>query len=280
MLRVSDAPQPLVQFVGLADIEDVHRAEMFGDPLRVDLEQSRIALAHRSPVGGARHLGVIGLARAHVGGHGDGNLPGVGKAQVFHEADEVAFVGLAADARVVRPLLADRGDGAAAVVVPGENQAVVGQAEYLPGDRAEERGGIALLEIATAGAADQQAVAGEGQAMVVGHVGQAAVGVPWGGAHFQGTLPEGDSVAMIEPQIGPLQVIAIAPGDPDLAAGGQSHQRGAGHMIGMAVRVEGGNQLEPELLDQCAVAQVLLVDRVDDHGLAALRVGQQVGIGR
>lgn len=94
---------------------------------------------------------------------------------------------------------------------------------------------------------------------------------------FQGTLPEGDSVAMIEPQIGPLQVIAIAPGDPDLAAGGQSHQRGAGHMIGMAVRVEGGNQLEPELLDQCAVAQVLLVDRVDDHGLAALRVGQQVG---
>ena len=45
-------------------------------------------------------------------------------------------------------------------------------------------------------------------------------------------------------------------------------------MIGMAVRVEGGKQAEPEFLDQRAVAQVLLVDRVDDHGFAALRVGQ------
>ena len=35
--------------------------------------------------------------------------------------------------------------------------------------------------------------------MVVGHVGQAAVGVPWGGAHFQGSPPEGHAVAMIEP---------------------------------------------------------------------------------
>jgi hypothetical protein len=202
MLGADDAPEPLVQFVGLTYIEDAHRAKMFGDPLRVDLEQSRVSLAHRSPVGGMRHAGVIGLARAQVGGHGERQSAWVGKVQIFHEADEVAFVGLAADARVVRPLLADRGDGAAAVVVPGKDQAVVRQAEDLPGDRAEERGGIALLEIAAAGAADQQAVAGEGQAMVVAHVGQAAVGVPGGGAHFQIAFAKGDAVAMIEaPQV-------------------------------------------------------------------------------
>ena len=51
-------------------------------------------------------------------------------------------------------------------------------------------------------------------------------------------------------------------------------------MIGMAMCVEGGNQLKPEFFYQCAVAEVLLKHRVDDHGLPALRIAEQVSIGR
>src|SRR5678816_704592 len=89
--------------------------------------------------------------------------------EIFHETDKVALIGSAADSRIMRPFFGDRRHGATAVVVAGKNQAVVGQSENLLSDRAIERAGVALLEIAAAGPANQQTVARERHAVVVGH---------------------------------------------------------------------------------------------------------------
>src|SRR5687767_10061716 len=123
---------------------------MLGNPLRVDLEQPRVAPPHRSPIRGSWQLLILWLAATQISGHGNSNLLGVRQIQVFHEADKVALIGMAADARIVRTLLADRRHGAATVVVAGKQQAIVGQSEDLLGDRAVERAGVALLEIAAA----------------------------------------------------------------------------------------------------------------------------------
>ena len=139
----------------------MHFTEVFGDPFGIDFEQARVALADRTPIGRTRHCCVIGHAGAQVRGHRDVDLLGMRQMQVFHEQDEVALVGLAADPRVVGSLLGDSGHRASAVVVCRIDFAVVGQAENLPGNRVKERRRIALLEIAAPGAADQQAVAGK-----------------------------------------------------------------------------------------------------------------------
>src|SRR5439155_22045555 len=139
---------------------------MLGDPLRVDFKQPGVATPHRSPIRGSRYLFILRLAATQISRHGNSNLLGVRKVQVFHEADKVALIGMAADARIVRTLLADRRHGATTVVVAGKNQAVVRQSEDLLGDRAVERAGVALLEIAAASAPNQQTVAGERHAVV------------------------------------------------------------------------------------------------------------------
>jgi hypothetical protein len=84
------------------------------------------------------------------------------QAQVVHVADEVGLVGVAAEARVVAPLLGHAGDRDAAVVVRRVEQAVGGQRQELLVHRAEQALGAALLEVGAAAAADQQRVAGEG----------------------------------------------------------------------------------------------------------------------
>ena len=71
-------------------------------------------------------------------------------------------------------------------------QAGLGQREDARAHRAVERARIALLEVGAAAAADQQAVAGEGHALVVEHVGQAAVGVAGRGAHLERRRPNVD----------------------------------------------------------------------------------------
>jgi hypothetical protein len=116
--------------------------------------------------------------------------------------------------------------------------------------------------------------------VVVGHVGDASIGVAGRGAHFQIPFPEDHPVAMIEPQIRPLDRSAVALRNADSAAGRLLHQPRAGHVIGVAVRIEHGEQHQPEFLHQRPIAEVLLEDRVDDHGLQALRVAHHVGIGR
>jgi hypothetical protein len=112
--------------------------------------------------------------------------------------------------------------------VAGKDEAIAGQAEDLFLDRPVQRAGMALLEIAAAGAPDQQAVAGEGQALVVVDVGEAAVGVPRRGPYLEVMTPERDAIAMVEAQVGSLQCLAVAAGDADAAARGLLQPPGAG----------------------------------------------------
>ncbi len=48
----------------------------------------------------------------------------------------------------------------------------------------------------------------------------------------------------------------------------------------MDMGLEGVEELQIQLLQQRDVAAQLLVDRIDDHGLARLAVGEQIGVGR
>jgi hypothetical protein len=72
----------------------------------------------------------------------------------------------------------------------------------------------------------------------------------------------------------------VAPRDADAAAGRLLHQPGAGDMVGMAVRVDDGDQLEVQLAQERMVACVLLEDRIDEHCVASPWIAQQIGVRR
>ena len=192
---------------------------------------------------------------------------GMRQVEVLHVADEVALADLAAQPRIELLLLGDAGGGEPAIVVRRIEQAGLGQREDARPHRAVERARVALLEVGAARAADHDAVAGEGHALVVEHVGDAAVGVAGRGAHFQRAAAELDAVAVAE-----LAVDARGAGrgrEGDAAAELLLQQPGAGHVVGMDVGVERPQQLQPELADQRRVAADLLEHRVDQHALRA-----------
>ena len=137
--------------------------------------------------------------------------------EVLHVADEVALADLAAEARVEALLLGHAGHGEAAIVVRRIEQAGLGQREDARAHRAVERARVALLEVGAARAADHQAVAGEGHALVVEHVGDAAVGVARRRAHFEGAPAERDPVAVLQQPVGARR--AARRRERDLAAG-------------------------------------------------------------
>jgi hypothetical protein len=56
------------------------------------------------------------------------------------------------------------------------------------------------------------------------------------------------------------------------------HEPRARDVVGVTVRVERVQKLQPELADQRRVARVLLEDRVDEHGLTRALVGEEVAV--
>ena len=139
--------------------------------------------AHCGSAGGA--LPRLGLAALQVRRHRDVHELGMRQPEVLHVADEVALADVAAEARIEAALLGDARHREAAVVVRGIEQARRRQRQDLALHRAVHRARVALLEVGAAAAADQQAVAGERHALVVEHVGDAAVRVPGRRAHLE-----------------------------------------------------------------------------------------------
>src|SRR5579872_3073754 len=90
---------------------------------------------------------------------------------------------------------------------------------------------IALLEIRPSASADEQAVAGEGHALVVQDVGDAAVSVAWRRPHLEIALAEDDALAVREVAVGALGAADAAERDP--AAETLLQEGGAGHVIRM-----------------------------------------------
>ena len=136
----------------------------------------------------------FGPAAFEVGGHRDIDLLWVGQPQVFHIAGKIAFADLAAETRVEAALLADAGDRQPAIVVGGIEQARIGQAEDLLAHRVEHGARITLLKVGPPAAPDHQAIAGEGHAAIVEHIGQATAGVAGCCPDLQVALAESDGV--------------------------------------------------------------------------------------
>jgi hypothetical protein len=134
-----------------------------------------------------------------------------------------------------------------------------------------------LLEVGAAAAAYQQAVAGEGHAEVVQHIGQATVGVAGRGAHGQVAAAEIDAVAVLQRAVD--AVGAGCCGQCDVAAAALAQAPGAGDVVGVDVGVERGAQAQAQFLQQRQVARDLFVDWVDQQRLAAVAVAQQIGVG-
>jgi hypothetical protein len=57
------------------------------------------------------------------------------------------------------------------------------------------------------------------------------------------------------------------------------HQPAAGHVVGVGVGVDRGNQLDTQLANQGEIALVLLEDRIDEQAFAAGHIREQVGEG-
>src|ERR1035437_10667059 len=94
----------------------------------------------------------------------------------------------------------------------------------------------ALLEIGAPAAADQQAIAGEGRALVIQNEGQASVGMARGCTDFNITLAELDRVAVLEQPVSASGAACF--GKRNATAATQPEKPGAGHMIGVHVRLQ------------------------------------------
>ena len=237
---------------------------------RLDLPDAGEGEGQRRPagIGRAAARSAVRAAAAQVGRHRDVDLLRMRQAQVVHVADEVGLADVAAQPRVEAALLVDAGDGQSAIVVGRIEQARRRQRQDLPCTERYIACGVALLEVGAAAAADQQAIAGEGHAFVIEHVGDAAMRVARRGAHFQ--------LALAERTWSPCASKRSAPAAPlvadssDVAAELALEQPRAGDVIGVDVGLERRDELQPQLLDQRRIAPRLLEHRVDQHRLRAL----------
>jgi hypothetical protein len=280
----ADVAECVGVFTGLAhvdhlDVVGTAAGDAFFQHRGLDLPDATEAEGQRRPGRFLRQRrAAVGLAAAQVGGHRDVHQLGMRQAQVVHVAGEVGHVCVAAQARVVALLFGHAGDGEAAVVVCRVEQAGRRQRQDLFPHRAEQRAGAALLEVGAPATADQQAVAGEGHALVVEHEAHAAAGVARSGPRFEAAAAEGDAVTVVQQPVGVLRGRRL--GQHDLAAAAQLQQPGAGDMVGVDVGVQRGQQAQAEFAQQRSVAAHVLEHRVDEHGLAGIGVAEQVGVGR
>ena len=158
----------------------------------------------------------------------------------------------------------------------GIQEAIVGKGKDLRAHRAEDRPRIAFLEIGAAAAADEQAIARERHALVVEHVGDAAVRVARRLAHLQVVAAEADHVGVREIAVSALGAAFRA--DRDAASDAVLQQPRAGDVVRVHVRVERELEIEAELVDERRVAQRLVEHRIDQHRLAARRIAEQVRV--
>jgi len=204
-------------------------------------------------------------------------LWGVGQFHVFHVAHKVALGGITTQTGVEGLLLCHRGDGAAGVVVPWVEQAGIGQGENLFGDGVPKGVGIALLEVTATATAHQKGITGEGHALVVEHKADAPIGMAGGGTHLQRAATEDDAITMDQ---GQGHVVCAGSGrQANGTTSGCVHQPTSGHVVGVGVGVDRGNQLDTQFANQGEIALVLLKDQIDEQAFAAAHIGEQVSEG-
>jgi len=134
---------------------------------------------------------------------------------------------------------------------------------------------VSVLEVGTAGAADQQRIACENAIRHDEAIG--VVGVPRGIDGFERQSLDRQFVAVRQTH------------RDDVGLGLLAHYRDAmrmiaqrtepGNMVGMQMRVDGFHELEIKFVNKVQIAVDLFEYRIDDQGLAARTAREQVGIG-
>ena len=277
--RAPDMTQGTRELGRLAHVDDLHLGEVLLQPVRLDLPDAAEGEAQRGPARlSGRRCFVPGLAAAQIGGHRLVDLLRVRQVEVLHVSDIVAFADLAAQPGIEPLLLGDAADREATIIVCRIEQAVLGQREDARADRAIEGARIALLEVGAAGAADQQAIAGEGHALIVEHIGDAARGVAGRRPDLERPLAELDAVAVLQQPVGPRR--ARRRRQRDATTQPLVQEPGAGHMVGVDVGIQRPDQRETELADQRRVAPRLLEYRIDQQRLFRDAAAEQIGVGR
>ncbi len=275
----ADMAQGSGELVGLAHVQHLHPGQILLQPVRLDLPDTAEREAQGRPARIGRCAGFVArLATTQVGRHRFVDLLGMRQIEVLHVADIVALADLAAEPRIELLLLGDAGGGEAAIVVRRVEQAALGQGEDARPHGAIQSARVALLEIGAARAADHDAVAGEGHALVIEHVGNAAAGMAGRGADLERTAAKLDTLAVGQQAIGARGARCRREGDA--AAELLLEQPGAGHMVGMDMGVERPFELQAEFADQRGVTADLLEHRIDQQRLARRRAAQQVGVSR
>jgi hypothetical protein len=157
----------------------------------------------------------------------------------------------------------------------GVDQRLIRQLQQPVEDGIILRPGIAILEVAAAGAADQQGVSGKDPVRQGETVG--IVGVAGGIDHLQAQPLDPQPVAVADPHGDDIDPALLAHhGD---AAGAVAQRAEAGDVVGMQVGIHRLHQLQVQFADQLQVAVDPFQHRVDDQRLAAAPAGQQVGVG-
>src|SRR5581483_12420482 len=173
-------------------------------------------------------------------------------------------------------LLADRTDAPPLVVVTGVDQRVFGQRKQLASDAPVELRRVAALEIGAPTTADEQRVAGE-QPIAPQKTG-AAGRVARRGEGAYDLISEYNHPTIVEQP--------VESGGPAVAAdcgrrpGRFPQAPGAGHVIGVDVRLQDECQGKPEFPDQRQVALGLLMHWIDDHSQGGPAAGKKIRVCR
>mmetsp|Transcript_2299 Transcript_2299/g.6352 ORF Transcript_2299/g.6352 Transcript_2299/m.6352 type:complete len:285 (+) Transcript_2299:1215-2069(+) len=219
----------------------------------------------------------IGHPASHVGRHGDVNLFGIGQFQIRHDLHE--FVLGLGEPGIRGALGFDGARCARLVIVRRVDERLQGQrVEQLGMDGVVQRRGGTTLEVGAAAALDEQGIAREYHAPVVGDEADAAAGVARRGAHRYVARAELDGVAVLDMDVG---LGAGSLGDDAL----QARQFGfedsrARDVIGMRVGVDAVLEVETgDGLDGLHITIGLDVDGIDEDGILRGWVPNEVGVG-
>ena len=185
-----------------------------------------------------------------------------GQVEIVHDGKEL-LAGLARDARVEAPFLADAAHPASLVVVGRIDEDLLVEREELLGDARPQRLRAPVLEIGAPAAADEEGVAGEDP--VAPQVRDASRRMPGGGDRENFLVAEEDHVAVLEQAVVALRI--AVPADRGLRAGGPLERVRGGHVVGVHVGLERVLESETVLAQETHVALDLLGDRIDQDSL-------------
>lgn len=176
--------------------------------------------------------------------------------------------------RIELLLLIHSGDGLPLVVVSRVNEAVSRQTEDLLMDRLIQSLRTTLLEVGASAAADEQSVAGEGHALVFRDVRHASVCVSRRLSHRQTVSAEADAVSLRQLDVSSGSAVF---GDGTLQTKHLLLQEsGASDVIGVTVSVQGHFERQAQFIDELQISVHRLQHWIDQNGLSAVSIRQQV----